>query len=284
MRRGFIDDKRQWFARHLRGDGLEIGALQHPMPLAHANTILYSDILTAEQLERSYPGSKPPDIVSDSESFPTIANDRFDFIVANHVLEHLSSPIRALKEWFRILRDDGLLLMAIPDKRFTFDRGRQRTPLTHLIADSETHLPAHELNKCHLLEWAEHVEHLTPGSAAFDRWVAQQVEQGYSVHNHVWVAQDVLEMLHWMNQQQHVRFELEEWCNSSPLRAEILLLVRARKRARALEGTSYQAARWIARLSHPPLQLCAVAMQLITSMRRSRVSSEPTMKERDGQR
>jgi SAM-dependent methyltransferase len=273
VRRGFIEAKRQLFARHLGGDGLEIGALQHPMTVPDASSILYSDILTEEQLQQTYPGSKPPDIVSDSESFPTVSNDRFDFIIANHVLEHLSNPIRALAEWFRILRDDGLLFMAIPDKRYTFDRRRPRTPLAHLISDYQSTLPAQELNKGHLLEWAEHVEQLAPGSADFERWVSEQLEHGYSVHNHVWVAQDILEMLHWMNGHQHVRFALERWCNSSPLRAEIIVLLRARKSGQPVDSGRFHTARRIARLSHPVLQVGAVGQRLIASARRSRVFS-----------
>ncbi len=274
LSRSFVEQKRQSFARRLRGRGLEIGALLHPMPLPQASEILFSDILTAEQLEEAYPGSQPPDIVSDSEHFPTVADDAFDFIVANHVLEHLSDPIRGLKEWHRILRNGGLLLMAVPDKRFTFDHRRRRTPLAHLVSDHHSTRPPHELNKSHLLEWAEHVEGLTPGTPEFDRWVSAQLAQGYSVHNHVWVAQDVLEIVRWLNRHSRAIFSLVRWCNSSPLRGEFVLLLRARKRVKPRRGPSFTAARTVAACQHPALQLSVYAKWSIGRLRRAFAGSD----------
>jgi SAM-dependent methyltransferase len=169
------------FAHDLRGRGLEIGALQNPMPLPRATHVTYSDVLTVEQLDRVYPGSTHPDIISNSERFPTVPDDSFDFVVANHVLEHVCDPIGALREWHRILRQDGHLLMAVPDKRLTFDHRRRRTPLAHLVADHRSDLPEHERNRCHLLEWAQFVEGLRPGTPEFDRWISDQLARGYSV-------------------------------------------------------------------------------------------------------
>ncbi len=249
---------------------MEIGALLNPMPLPKASEILFSDILTPEELERAYPGSLVPDIISDSERFPTLADGQFDFVVANHVLEHLSDPIRALKEWHRILRDNGLLMMALPDKRFTFDHGRQRTSLAHLVSDHNSDRPAQQLNRCHLLEWAEHVEHLVPGTSEFDRWVSAQLAQGYSVHNHVWVAQDVFELLRWLNRHTRAAFALEKWCNSSPLRGEFILLLRARKHVRRRSrAAGFAAARVLATLQHPVLQISVFPKRAFRRIRRA---------------
>jgi len=276
----FVDRKRQAFARHLRGRGLAIGAFRNPMPLPRATEILFSDILTAEEFERAYPGSQPPDIISDSERFPTVEDGAFDFVVANSVLEHMSDPIRALQEWHRILRDGGLLMMAVPDKRFTFDHRRLRTPLAHLVSDHHSARPAHELNKCHLLEWAEHVERLAPGTPEFERWVSAQLAQGYSVHNHVWVAQDLLELVRWLNQHTRAIYSLTKWSNSSPLRGEFILLLRARKHVKPRSGPALAIPRAVALLEHPVLQLSAFARRAVTHLRRALASSQGTLTKR----
>ena len=70
------------FARLLHGEGLEIGALSDPLPIPHATRIVYSDWLPADAIERMYPGSRTPDILSDSESFPMVPDGSFDFVVA----------------------------------------------------------------------------------------------------------------------------------------------------------------------------------------------------------
>lgn len=256
---------------------MEIGALLNPMPLPQASEILFSDVLTPEQLEEAYPGSQAPDILSDSEHFPAVDDGAFDFIVANHVLEHVTDPIRALKEWHRILRDGGLLMMAVPDKRFTFDHRRRRTPLTHLVSDHCSARSAHELNKCHLIEWAEHVAGLTPGTKEFERWVSAQLAQGYSVHNHVWVAQDVLDLVRWLNRHTRVMFKLVKWCNSSPLRGEFILLLRVRKRAKPRSGPTFAVPRMVAMLQHPVLQLSVYAKRGVSRIRRALVSPNGTL-------
>ena len=60
--------------------------------------MLYSDVLSREQVAAMYPGARLPDILSDSESFPAIESASLDFIVANHVPEHVTSPIDALAD------------------------------------------------------------------------------------------------------------------------------------------------------------------------------------------
>jgi SAM-dependent methyltransferase len=216
--------RRASFARTLHGEGLEIGALSDPLPLPHATRIVYSDWLPAAALERMYPGSKLPDIVSDSESFPTVPDESFDFIVANHVLEHVTDPIRALAEWWRILKPSGLLMLALPDKRFTFDAPRRRTTLEHLRADHASDEPAALRNRVHLEDWGEHVEGLRRGSLEYDRWIDEQLAAGYAVHNHVWIPRDIVALIAWVARTAPLR--IERVANTSPLTNEFIFLLR----------------------------------------------------------
>ena len=47
-----------------------------------------------------------------SQNFPT---NNFDIVIMNHVLEHLYNPLEMLKEIYRILRPEGLLVIKTPD-------------------------------------------------------------------------------------------------------------------------------------------------------------------------
>jgi ubiquinone/menaquinone biosynthesis C-methylase UbiE len=40
-----------------------------------------------------------------------LADSSQDFVIANHLLEHLPDPIGALKEWYRVLRAGGTLFL-----------------------------------------------------------------------------------------------------------------------------------------------------------------------------
>lgn len=84
-----------------------------------------------------YHDSKQPGLqrVSDATSLDVIDADQYEFILASHVIEHIANPIKALHEWKRILKNDGLLIMVVPHRDGTFDRNRDITPLSHLLND-----------------------------------------------------------------------------------------------------------------------------------------------------
>lgn len=244
------DRARARFAPLFRGRGLEIGALNAPFPFQPGAEVLYSDLLTREQVAAMYPGSRLPDIRSDSESFPGIESGSFDFVVANHVLEHVTSPIDALREWGRIVRDGGLLMLALPDKRYTFDAPRKRTTLAHLIADAESNSDPRDRNYAHLEEWATHVEKLAPGSEEWRRWVEDQYTGGYAVHNHVWVARDVLELIRYVGGWSVVAFR-----NTSVFTNEFVLVLRKEREAHGVRLALLRA--WLAE----PLQVAKGALK-----------------------
>lgn len=64
-----------------------------------------------------------------------IAEETYDFVIASHSIEHFADPIKAVKEWSRVLKRGGALLVVAPDKRFTFDHRRQITSFEHLVED-----------------------------------------------------------------------------------------------------------------------------------------------------
>jgi len=54
-------------------------------------------------------------VVHNLEQFPwPFKKQRFDIILANHLLEHLDDFTRSLKEAFRVMKDDGLLVVRLP--------------------------------------------------------------------------------------------------------------------------------------------------------------------------
>lgn len=55
------------------------------------------------------------------EAFPADRLGTFDALVASHVLEHMPDLISFLDSSRRLVRDDGCLVFALPDKRWCFD-------------------------------------------------------------------------------------------------------------------------------------------------------------------
>src|SRR5688572_32410548 len=84
--------------RHLRGEGLEIGALQDPLPLRRGVKVRYVDIADTETLRRTYPKKARRrlvhvDVVDDGERLSTIGDGTQDFVASNHFFEHCEDPV-----------------------------------------------------------------------------------------------------------------------------------------------------------------------------------------------
>ena len=183
-------------ARFLRGEGLEIGALHNPLPVSQHARVRYVDRMTTPDLRRQYPelDGKPlveVDVVDDGERLANVPDASLDFVIANHFLEHCQDPIAALGTMFRVVRPGGIVYLAIPDKRFTFDVDREVTSTEHLLED---HRKGPEGSRQeHFEEWARLVDKV--GEAEVGAHAAKLVEADYSIHFHVWTQGDALELL-----------------------------------------------------------------------------------------
>jgi predicted SAM-dependent methyltransferase len=75
--------------------------------------------------------------IAEATDLSEIGDGQYDFLLSSHSLEHTANPLKALKEWFRILKPNGKLILILPDKRYTFDKSREYTSFSHLIDDYE---------------------------------------------------------------------------------------------------------------------------------------------------
>ena len=66
------------------------------------------------------------DFVWDGRSYTELIGRRhiYDWIIGSHVLEHTSDLIGFLNDCDSLLKKDGVLSLAVPDKRYCFDRFR----------------------------------------------------------------------------------------------------------------------------------------------------------------
>jgi len=193
------DTRRELADEFLLGSGIEIGALHLAMTLPEGSQVRYVDRMQVAELREHYPELAgwelaPVDVVDDGELLTTIGPESVDFIVANHFLEHCEDPIRTLETHLGKLRPGGTLFYAVPDKRYTFDHRRPRTPLSHLIADHENGPEASRAE--HYREWAKLVYE---GDAPTDEEANQRAEElereGYSIHFHAWTQSDLVELM-----------------------------------------------------------------------------------------
>lgn len=181
--------------RYLTGEGIEIGALHSPLEVSSDTTVRYLDRMPVNQLKQQYPELSEyklveVDIVDDGETVASVL-DSVDFVIANHIIEHCQNPIFSIENWLRVLKPNGILYMAVPDKRYTFDCERPVTSLKHLIRDY-TEGPEWSMTS-HFEEWARLVKKVSEHNVAAH--AKALAEFNYSIHFHVWTQVEFLELL-----------------------------------------------------------------------------------------
>jgi len=67
-------------------------------------------------ISRQIAGDNPSFLIGDAENLPlNIKRNILDFVVCTEVLEHLNHPDRALNSINKVLKDDGLLIVTVPN-------------------------------------------------------------------------------------------------------------------------------------------------------------------------
>ena len=184
--------------QYFRGRGLEIGALHRPMAVPAGVEMSYADSFTTEELVRLWSpevdGHRvlPVDVVTAATTLAGVEDERFDFVIASHVVEHLEDPVRCLRSLARVTRPGGCVFLALPDRRVTFDATRPPTTIAHVLRDYCGDPSASR--RGHYTEWVELVERLT-GDAARARVRDLEARQ-YPIQFHVWSPDEFTLLLH----------------------------------------------------------------------------------------
>jgi hypothetical protein len=119
------------------GKGLELGPLTNPVVTRSMGDIRYLDHVDTDALRARYASHDGFDVDSivdidyaiNGESIRSAVGDDapFAYVVASHVIEHVPDLIGWLDDLRRVLRDDAVVSLAIPDHRRTFDALRSPT-------------------------------------------------------------------------------------------------------------------------------------------------------------
>ena len=79
-------------------------------------------------------------VIPAGASMADVIHDRFDLVLASHVLEHSISLIDFINDCTDLLTPDGVLSLVVPDHRYCFDRFRERSSIGRVI-DTSINLP-----------------------------------------------------------------------------------------------------------------------------------------------
>lgn len=113
---------------NIDGKGLEIGASYNPLlRKSDGYNVEIADYTSRDNLIKAHPAHREVieevDYITNGGRIVDVISDRqcFDYIIASHVIEHSTDLLGFLKDCQDLLREDGVLVLAVPDKRHCFD-------------------------------------------------------------------------------------------------------------------------------------------------------------------
>lgn len=140
--------------------------------------------------------------VAEATDLGPLPSSSYDFVLSSHALEHSANALKALAEWIRVLKDDGVLVLVLPHKDGTFDHRRPVTSLQHLIRDFEDDVTEGDLT--HVEEiLALHDLSMDPAAGTLDAFRQRSLRnvENRCLHHHVFDTALVVDMVDHMKLQ-----------------------------------------------------------------------------------
>jgi SAM-dependent methyltransferase len=94
----------RYATRYFAGAGIDIGGRPDPL-------FLYAELFPRITSVRVWDLED-----GDATLMDGVSDNSYDFVFSSHCLEHLMDPVTGLRNWFRILRPGGHLIITVPDE------------------------------------------------------------------------------------------------------------------------------------------------------------------------
>jgi predicted SAM-dependent methyltransferase len=166
--------------------GLEIGPFDKPLVDRSTARVHYIDYFDVENLRkkaiknanRNENNVVELDYVLKGRQISEVVTNKYDYVVASHVLEHIPNLFGWLRDITLVLNPGGLIFAIVPDCRYTFDLCRPKTSIGELLENHfmkrvkpsqknafdqrfyHRHVSSHNL-------WKNYAEHLSNSIATF---------------------------------------------------------------------------------------------------------------------
>lgn len=122
-----------------------------------------------------------------------IGDSKYDFVLSSHNLEHIANPVEALKEWQRVVKPTGHLLIVLPHYLWTFDCMRTPTTVEHMLQDYDRKIAEDDLT--HVEEiCTTRLDRSSESDADFRNLLLNNINHRM-VHHHVFDATNSRQLL-----------------------------------------------------------------------------------------
>jgi SAM-dependent methyltransferase len=124
--------------------------------------------------------------IADGTDLSQIPDESYDFVLSSNCLEHIANPLKALREWKRILKGNCALILVLPNKISNFDHRRPVTSFEHILDDYNNNITEDDLT--HLDEILElHDLSLDPPAGDMENFKRRSLDNfnNRTLHHHV---------------------------------------------------------------------------------------------------
>ena len=133
--------------------------------------------------------------IGEAGDLSNLADGTYDAILASHVIEHIADGLTALREWRRVVKPQGFVVLVVPHREGTFDHRRPVTTLAHLQEDAERATSEDDLSH---LEEVVTLHDLSRDPGAPDRTAfierCRRNPEIRGMHHHVFVTRSVADL------------------------------------------------------------------------------------------
>ncbi|MDD2780472.1 methyltransferase domain-containing protein [Sulfuricurvum sp.] len=167
--------------------GVELGGFHAPNHLPLGCQADYIDQASIDDLKNRFPEINDLNCVysltlDDGQKLSKVPSEYYAFLIANHMIEHVEDVITTIQNHLRVIKPDGYILYAVPDKRYTFDATRELTTYEHL---KDEYLNGSEKNrKEHYIDFLKHTAHYDDEELLIK--TEKLLQEHKDTHFHVW--------------------------------------------------------------------------------------------------
>lgn len=165
-----------------------------------SNSTIWEGKIESGETYQYYKENKGTQYISEATDLKGVPSSKYEFVISSHCLEHVANPLKAIREWLRVLKNDGLLLIVLPNRKFTFDHYRPVTKFSHLLEDYQNNTGENDLT--HLDEVvALHDLKMDKPAGNMEQFKARASKnfETRSMHHHVYDVDLLKEIFYFFN-------------------------------------------------------------------------------------
>jgi SAM-dependent methyltransferase len=188
--------------------GVEIGGPSSTGGVLYQNALTIDNVIFSKNTVWSnhtdeynyYDNKKGKVIVNDAVDISLVQNESYDFVFSSHSLEHIANPLKAINEWLRIIKNDGYIIIIVPEKSVCFDHKRNYSTFSTLLTQYEKDVGEDDLSTLPEI-LLNHDLSMDPPAGNFEAFTRRSLDNfnNRCLHHYVYNDELLMEICNYFN-------------------------------------------------------------------------------------